>query len=127
MALAAAIALPQPAAAQVTETYTETIEHYSVGGGSAGTTIRPSDPIIGQSTVEIIAPTAPPPSRVEEIPPPPASTGVAWQAGHWSWSGDTWLWNPGRYVPTEPSYTAWEPGRWVQQPQGWVWVEGHWR
>lgn len=35
-----------------------------------------------QETI-VVAPTAPPPARVEVAPPPPASSPMTWQAGHW--------------------------------------------
>ena len=52
---------------------------------------------------------------------------VVWQPGHWRFSGNTWAWQPGQYVPPPPGQTTWVPGRWAQQPTGgWAWLEGHW-
>lgn len=86
-------------------------------------------PIPAESTV-IVAPTAPPPARVETIPPPPvaeAST-MYWQPGHWMWSGANWVWASGQYVQRPAPMAVWQPGHWAQQPTGgYVWVDGHWQ
>ena len=80
-----------------------------------------------QAQVEIIAPRAPPPPRIEPVPAPP-STQVIWQQGHWAWNGNDYIWLPGRYVERPAPQTAsWEPGHWEQGSNGWIWVEGHWQ
>jgi hypothetical protein len=82
-------------------------------------------PVAHAQTV-IIAPTAPPPARVETIPAAP-STAMVWQAGHWNWNGANWVWDPGQYVAPPQRMAVWDPGHWVQQPNGgYAWVEGHW-
>jgi len=126
LALAASMALPWPAdagtggqlaenqqvAAEVTTTYTETIEHYSIGPGRT----------------TIVAPEPPPQPLAETVPPPPLGIGhFVWRSGHWGWSDGRWVWSPGGYVETVESRSTWEPGHWTEDPQGWVWVEGHWR
>jgi hypothetical protein len=78
----------------------------------------------------IIAPTVPPPPRVETIPPPPSEEArvMYWRPGHWMWDGANWAWAPGRYVDRPFTQAVWEPGHWVQQPTGgYIWVEGHWQ
>jgi hypothetical protein len=84
-------------------------------------------PIPAQSTV-VIAPSAPPPPRVETMPAPPTEQRVVyWQPGHWIWDGSSWSWQEGQYVDPPTPQAVWEPGGWVQQPAGgYVWVDGHW-
>jgi hypothetical protein len=79
----------------------------------------------------MIAPAPPPPGHSELVPPPPQGSGnVAWQPGHWRYTGDAgnpWAWQSGVYVAVPPGQSVWTPGRWEPQPAGgWVWVEGHW-
>ncbi len=83
--------------------------------------------IPAQSTV-LVAPSAPPPPRVDTMPVPPGQAHVVyWQPGHWIWDGSSWSWQQGRYVERPSPQAVWEPGRWVQQPSGgYVWVDGHW-
>ena len=85
-------------------------------------------PVPAQSQV-IIAPSAPPPARVETIPPPPvAGTRVMyWRPGHWWWDGTSWSWSEGEYVERPTPQAVWEPGHWVQRPTGgYIWVDGRW-
>ena len=85
-------------------------------------------PIPAQSQV-IIAPSAPPPARVETIPPAPPSTPnvMYWRPGHWMWDGTSWSWLQGQYVERPNPQAVWEPGHWAQQPTGgYVWVDGRW-
>ncbi|HVZ06952.1 hypothetical protein [Rhodopila sp.] len=82
----------------------------------------------------IVAPpqtVAPPPPRVEVPPPPPSGpVGMAWQPGHWRYTGDAaaaWAWQPGQYVPIPQGYRSWVPGQWVRsETGGYVWQDGHW-
>jgi hypothetical protein len=88
-------------------------------------------PVQTQAPSVVIAPNAPPPTRVETIPPPPPGAGpVVWQPGHWQYTGTPgrdWAWQPGQYVQPPYGQTTWIPGHWAQQPNGaWTWVEGHW-
>lgn len=69
---------------------------------------------------------APPPMRVEAVPPPPGAA-FAWVRGHWQWNGAQWVWRPGHYArrPTPAAY--WVEGGWIQMPNGhWRWRQGHW-
>ncbi|HUA53004.1 MAG TPA: hypothetical protein VMB81_12620 [Candidatus Sulfotelmatobacter sp.] len=80
------------------------------------------------STVQIIAPTAPPALRTEVVPPPPTpGVAVTWQSGYWNWNNNQWVWMPGHYVDTPSPQAVWEPGHWAQEPNGWLWVQGRWR
>jgi len=92
--------------------------------------IAAGSPARAQPATVIIAPSAPPPVRVETIPPPPTAETQAmyWQPGHWMWSGANWEWAPGQYVQRPAPQAVWEPGHWVLQPTGgYVWVDGHWQ
>ncbi|MEI8396783.1 MAG: YXWGXW repeat-containing protein [Rhodospirillaceae bacterium] len=127
LTLAAFIALPVPAnakggngpsvkngqpAAEVTTTYKETIEHYSVKPGDA----------------RVIAPSPPPSSLDEPVPPPPLGIGrYVWQSGHWTWAGGEWAWRPGTYVEATQGPASWIPEHWVEEPEGWVRIDGHWQ
>jgi hypothetical protein len=83
-------------------------------------------PAFAQATI-VIAPSAPPAAQVETIPTAP-SVGMAWQAGHWTWTSTGWSWVDGQYVQVPQQSAVWEPGRWVAQPDGsYSWTDGHWR
>ncbi|KKB64517.1 hypothetical protein WM40_05535 [Robbsia andropogonis] len=43
----------------------------------------------------IVARPAPPPLRVEVVPPP--RVGYAWVRGHWQWDGRAYAWVPGHW------------------------------
>jgi hypothetical protein len=60
----------------------------------------------------------PPPARVENVPPRPASElGVVWIDGEWSWKRRRWVWSPGRWVspPIGSTYSPWVT---VRAPDG---------
>ena len=74
----------------------------------------------------VTAPTAPPPQRVEAIPPSPGPQ-MAWEPGHWSFDGATWNWVPGHFEAAPQPTAQWVPGHWAQQPGGtWIWITGRW-
>jgi hypothetical protein len=81
-----------------------------------------------QPSPSVAAPGPPPPVQNEVVPPAPSGSGsVVWRPGHWRYSGNQWLWQPGQYVSPPAGQTTWIPGRWAQQPGGgWVWVDGYW-
>jgi len=87
--------------------------------------------IVSQPQAEIvIAPNAPPPARVEAIPPPPNAESqlMYWRPGRWAWNGGAWEWSGGQYVERPAPQAVWEPGHWVQQPSGgYVWMDGRWQ
>ncbi|MGV7247146.1 YXWGXW repeat-containing protein, partial [Caballeronia sp. M23-90] len=45
----------------------------------------------------IVAPSAPPPPRVEVVPA--VRPGYVWDAGHWRWAGRGYEWVPGHWRP----------------------------
>lgn len=67
---------------------------------------------------------APPPERVETIPPPPAA-GWIWIRGHYAWRHRRWVWVRGHYEAPRPGMT-YVPGHWANTPNGYVWQEGYW-
>lgn len=71
----------------------------------------------------IIAPNAPPPPRVEVVPP--ARPGYVWNPGHWHWAHGTYVWAPGRWHPARAGY-RWVPGHWVAHGPNWRWIPAHW-
>lgn len=71
----------------------------------------------------IVAPHAPPPPRVENMPPPRA--GYVWDPGHWRWDHGAYVWAPGHWQPVRAGY-RWVPGHWVEHGPNWRWVPAHW-
>ena len=67
---------------------------------------------------------APPPPRVEVIPPSPGPTYV-WISGFWGWSGGHYAWRPGYWSGVRIGYT-WAPGHWVRHGRGWHLAGGFW-
>jgi hypothetical protein len=68
-----------------------------------------------------------PPPRPETIPPPPVTgTLLLWQPGHWNWTGDGYVWEPGEYVPRDGHSNLFMPGYWQQTAAGRTWVAPHW-
>jgi hypothetical protein len=95
----------------------------------AQTVVVGPTPVPAQSQV-YVAPTAPPPPRVETVPPPPSEAArvMYWRPGHWMWDGASWSWAQGQYVERPAPQAVWEPGHWAQQPTGgYVWVDGRWQ
>ncbi len=69
----------------------------------------------------------PPPPRAETRPlPPVAEERLTWEPGHWDWSGGTYAWSPGRWVPLDGHGTRWQPAYWALSPAGCTWVPAHW-
>jgi hypothetical protein len=109
-----------PAPTSYTYTYTYTDPAPVVAPAPSTTTTTTT-----YSTVPT-APVAPPPARVEVIPPAPAAQ-MVWQAGYWSYNGANWDWIAGHYVAQPRPAAQWIPGHWAQQPGGaWVWIGGRW-
>ena len=116
------IYLTIPALALVTGVFS------AVPAGAQSVVIAPAQ--VQSPSQVIIAPNAPPPPRIETIPPPPSEEArvMYWRPGHWAWDGMNWAWTPGTYVERPSAQAVWEPGHWVQQPSGgYVWVDGRWQ
>ena len=73
------------------------------------------------------APPPVPPPMADAIPKPPVSpTQLIWQPGHWDWTGSSYVWVPGQYVPRGGHSDLWTPGYWEKTSSGWVWRPAHW-
>ncbi|VVD32746.1 YXWGXW repeat-containing protein [Paraburkholderia dioscoreae] len=71
----------------------------------------------------IVAPMAPPPSRVEVVPAP--RVGYVWDQGRWHWDQGHYVWVGGHWMPMRAGY-HWVPGHWMQIGPNWRWIDGHW-
>ena len=67
---------------------------------------------------------APPPPRVEVIPPP--RVGYVWTPGYWDWRGGRHYWVGGTYVRERRGYAYHHP-EWVQDGERWRLDRGGWR
>jgi hypothetical protein len=79
-------------------------------------------------TTELVAAYPPiPPPRPDPMPKPPVSARpLIWQPGHWEWTGRSYVWTPGAWVPREGHGTLWQDGYWAPGSGGWTWVPVHW-
>ncbi len=77
-------------------------------------------------TVEIIAPTAPPPPRAEVRPRRPGPMFV-WVPGYWAWGHGRFAWVSGHWDRPPHHGGVWVEGHWAPRHHQWVWVPGHWR
>ena len=80
-------------------------------------------PTIASAGIAIDIDVAPPPVRVETIPPP--QVGFVWAPGFWEWRGNAHVWVPGRYIHERRGY-HWVGDGWVQRGPHWHRVRGHW-
>ena len=80
-------------------------------------------PTIASAGVAIDIDLAPPPVRVETVPPPRA--GFVLAPGYWDYRGHDHVWVRGRWVAERHGY-HWVPDRWDHGPNGWSHVAGRW-
>lgn len=80
-------------------------------------------PGVAQAGVVISIDVAPPPPRVEVVPPP--RVGYVWAPGHWEWVGGRHAWIEGAWLPARPGYVYHGP-EWRQRHGHWVYYEGRW-
>jgi hypothetical protein len=66
---------------------------------------------------------APPPVRVEVVPP--ARVGYVWAPGYWEWRDHAHVWIPGRWMGERRGY-HWVPDRWEQRGPHWHHEPGRW-
>jgi hypothetical protein len=70
---------------------------------------------------------APPPPRVEVMPP--MRPGFVWAPGYWAWERGRHVWIEGRWIEARRG-EFWVPDRWVEyrDPRGahWHMEPGHW-
>ena len=74
-------------------------------------------------TASITVSVAPPPLRVETIPPRPA-VGWLWAPGHWVRSANTWAWTTGAWVRPHTTHRHYVGARWVRRGDVWVFRRG---
>lgn len=82
-----------------------------------------SVPGVARAGVAISIDVAPPPPRVEVLPPP--RVGYVWAPGHWEWVGGRHAWIGGVWMPARPGYVYHGP-EWRQRHGQWVYHEGRW-
>jgi len=68
---------------------------------------------------------APPPNRVEAIPPAPSSNAF-WMRGYWHWENDNYVWISGRWEVKRPGW-HWVPAHWDMPEERWEFVAGQWQ
>ncbi len=69
----------------------------------------------------------PPPLPAETIPLPPVSeTPLVWRPGDWVFTGGSYHYDPGAYIPAQGHSRQWEFGHWGVQGGVPVWVPGQW-
>ena len=71
-----------------------------------------------------VAPSAPPPIKVEVHGRAPTSRHV-WVSGHWRWDGGRWLWVGGHWDSSRYGKT-YAQGHWERVSGRYVWAPGHW-
>jgi hypothetical protein len=80
-------------------------------------------PVASFAAIGVTIDVAPPPVRVEALPPP--RVGFVWAPGFWEWQGRAHVWVPGRWVAARPGF-HWVPDRWVPVGPHWRHAPGHW-
>jgi hypothetical protein len=75
-----------------------------------------------------VIPYPPPPAPIVEVLPkqPISAVPLIWQPGSWGWTGASYAWTQGMWVPQEGHGQLWQPGFWSHTPTGWIWVPAHW-
>ena len=69
----------------------------------------------------------PPSLPTEAIPLPPVSDErQIWQPGDWIYTGGSYRYEAGRYVPAAGHGTNWVFAHWSGTPAGYTWVPGGW-
>jgi hypothetical protein len=80
-------------------------------------------PTIASAGVAIDIDVAPPPVRVETVPPPRA--GYIWSPGYWEWRGHEHVWVAGSMIHERRGY-HWVPAHWDQRGPHWHHEPGRW-
>ncbi|MFN7140280.1 MAG: hypothetical protein ACK4UN_13170, partial [Limisphaerales bacterium] len=75
---------------------------------------------------ETVVVDAPPAPQQEVVGVPPSGEHV-WIPGHWSRSGDRWVWVSGRWEARPTPVSVYVPGHWESRGDGYVWREGYWK
>jgi hypothetical protein len=70
----------------------------------------------------------PPALPTEVLPLPPVSEApLIWQPGDWVYSGGSYRYEPGHYVPREGHGSVWLFGHWTGGNGQYAWVPGGWQ
>jgi hypothetical protein len=69
------------------------------------------------------APKAPPTEPVYEVDPGDRN-GYTHETGHWEWTGDSFMWSPGKWVAEKPG-SVWVADSWSQRGKKWHLSPGH--
>ena len=80
-------------------------------------------PYFWMACATLAAGMAPPPPRMEVLPPP--RVGYVWAPGQWEWVGGRHAWIGGVWMPARPGYVYHGP-EWRQRHGHWVYYEGRW-
>jgi hypothetical protein len=80
-------------------------------------------PTVASAGIDIDIDIAPPPLRIETVPP--ARVGFVWAPGYWDYRGRDHVWVAGRWVPERRGW-RWVPDRWEQRVPHWHHERGHW-
>jgi hypothetical protein len=82
-------------------------------------------PAAAREVVLVTSRVAPPPPRLEHVPPP--RRGYVWAPGFWQWSPrvNRHVWVDGTWVRARPGY-RYAPGRWERNGGGWQFYGGGW-
>lgn len=77
----------------------------------------------GPAAAQVYVEVAPPPPRVEHVPPP--RRGHVWVAGHWEWRPHGYRWVPGLWMAERPGYRYHGP-EWIARDGRWYMERGRW-
>ncbi|WP_295850069.1 YXWGXW repeat-containing protein [uncultured Xylophilus sp.] len=72
---------------------------------------------------QIYVQAAPPPPRVEVVPPP--RRGMVWSPGHWEWRNNRHVWVKGVWLRERPGY-RYREAQWVDRGGRWEMRRGGW-
>ena len=83
--------------------------------------------LAGCSPARVDAYPVPPPLPAEQIPLPPVSDdALVWRPGDWVFTGGSYRYDAGRYVPAAGHGNRWLFGHWTSAGGQTVWVPGGW-
>jgi WXXGXW repeat (2 copies) len=72
-------------------------------------------------------PAVPAPLSDTQPLPPVSGDQLIWQPGHWDWTGTTYAWTPGQYVPAAGHGPLWVKEQWGLVNGQWQWQPAHWQ
>jgi len=108
------------------KTIASTFATLSLVLGLSACVVTPPSVRFTPPAIEMVAPVAPPPPRVEVISAPPSHE-YFWVYGHWRWDGHSHQWQDGHWEKHH-DHEHWVGAKWSQGDHGvWQFQEGHWR